>query len=246
MWSVSRNTAGPLRRVVAADALEDAGAVVEAVRADVDARVVPVDELAVHPDLLGRPARCLLEADFSRRGHEIGRARAGEALEVGRRERRHVRGRAGADPDRAGAGAACRSISDGDRRRVRERRDRARLESGRRDHLLRARATRASRRADRGRDLAPRRRAGRPGRARARTSPSQTKTSDLTICSSLAADRARGGLGGRRPLGELLDRRVDRRGAQERRDALAPAPATSVGSSALRPGRAARTPRTRA
>ena len=44
----------PLRRVVAADALEDAGAVVEPMRADVDLGVVPVDEPAVHPDLLGR------------------------------------------------------------------------------------------------------------------------------------------------------------------------------------------------
>ena len=41
------------RGVVAADALEDAGAVVEAVRADVHGGVRPVDELAVHPDLLG-------------------------------------------------------------------------------------------------------------------------------------------------------------------------------------------------
>ena len=39
--------------LVAADALEDARAVVEPVRADVDLRVGPVDELAVHPDLLG-------------------------------------------------------------------------------------------------------------------------------------------------------------------------------------------------
>ena len=42
-----------VRRVVAADALEYAGAVVEPVRGDVDLRVRPVDELAVHPDLLG-------------------------------------------------------------------------------------------------------------------------------------------------------------------------------------------------
>ena len=48
------------RRVVAADALEDARAVVEAVSADVNARIVPVDELAVHPDLLGGFHHCLL------------------------------------------------------------------------------------------------------------------------------------------------------------------------------------------
>ena len=38
---------------VAADALEDAGAVVETVARDVDSSVRPVHELAVHPDLLG-------------------------------------------------------------------------------------------------------------------------------------------------------------------------------------------------
>ena len=39
--------------LVAADAFEDPGAVVEPVRADVDLRIGPVDELAVHPDLFG-------------------------------------------------------------------------------------------------------------------------------------------------------------------------------------------------
>ena len=38
--------------LVGADPLEDARAVVQAVRADVDGRVAPVDQLAVHPDLL--------------------------------------------------------------------------------------------------------------------------------------------------------------------------------------------------
>ena len=38
--------------LVGADPLEDARAVVQAVRADVDRRVAPVDQLAVHPDLL--------------------------------------------------------------------------------------------------------------------------------------------------------------------------------------------------
>ena len=45
--------AGPRFGLVGADALEDPGAVVQAVRADVDRRVRPVHELAVHPDLLG-------------------------------------------------------------------------------------------------------------------------------------------------------------------------------------------------
>ena len=39
--------------VVAADALEDAGAVVQAVRQDVDLRVLPGDEVSVHPDEVG-------------------------------------------------------------------------------------------------------------------------------------------------------------------------------------------------
>jgi hypothetical protein len=69
------------RRVVAADALEHARPVVQAVREDVDLRVLPRDELAVHPDELGllhgpllvqvgehgggRPRRC----SPARRGH---------------------------------------------------------------------------------------------------------------------------------------------------------------------------------
>ena len=53
MWSASRKTAGPFGVSYAADALEDAGAVVETVDADVNGRVRPVDELAVHPDLRG-------------------------------------------------------------------------------------------------------------------------------------------------------------------------------------------------
>jgi hypothetical protein len=39
--------------LVAANPLEHAGAVVEPVRTDMDLGVVPVDELAVHPDFLG-------------------------------------------------------------------------------------------------------------------------------------------------------------------------------------------------
>ena len=44
---------GALGRVVAANAFEDAGPVMQAVDADVNLGVGPVDELAVHPDLLG-------------------------------------------------------------------------------------------------------------------------------------------------------------------------------------------------
>ena len=70
--------------VVAADALEDAGAVVQAVRADVDPGVRPVHELAVHPDLLGllhRPLRSLIDAATS------DRLAARDADELGRRAR---------------------------------------------------------------------------------------------------------------------------------------------------------------
>ena len=45
--------AGAAVGLVRADALEDPRAVVQRVREDVDLRVGPVDELAVHPDLLG-------------------------------------------------------------------------------------------------------------------------------------------------------------------------------------------------
>ena len=42
---------GALLGVVGADALEDAGAVVQAVAENVDLGVVPCDELAIHPDV---------------------------------------------------------------------------------------------------------------------------------------------------------------------------------------------------
>src|SRR5262249_23592665 len=48
---------GPARRLVSADPLEDARAVVQRVREDVDLGVFPRDELAVEPDLLGRGDR---------------------------------------------------------------------------------------------------------------------------------------------------------------------------------------------
>ena len=55
---------GPELGLVGADALEDAGAVVEAVAEYVDLGVVPCDELTVHPDRLGLPHFALL-ARFS-------------------------------------------------------------------------------------------------------------------------------------------------------------------------------------
>src|SRR5205814_5863202 len=44
---------GAVRRLVSPDSLEYARAVVEPVGTDMDPRVVPRDQLAVHPDLLG-------------------------------------------------------------------------------------------------------------------------------------------------------------------------------------------------
>ena len=57
----------PLRRRVAARALEHAAAVVDDVRGDVNRRVLPLDQLAVHPDLAGsrKSHRALLTSDSS-------------------------------------------------------------------------------------------------------------------------------------------------------------------------------------
>ena len=59
-----------------------------------------------------------------------------------------------------------------------------------------------------------------PGTSASTDAPSQTKTTDFSDLVERAADRPRGLLGGRRPLGELLDRRLDRGGAQLARDPL--------------------------
>ena len=245
MWSVSAEDRRALRRVVAADALEDAGAVVEAVRAHVDARVVPVDELAVHPDLLrGLHVRLLCRVGKLYRGARRDRPCAPRRAAGGRSGRaRHVRGRAGADPD--GAVLEQRPL-DHDRRSTsrRERRDRARLEPGRLD--------------------AP------PSRCATRTSAAPTAAATFALVGAAvarderehvlavadederlddllepAADRARGVLGGRRPLRELLDRRVDRRRAPMN-DETRCTGSGHIGGHRLRRGRAARTPRTRA
>ena len=150
--------------LVGADALEDAGAVVQPVRADVDPGVGPVHELAVHPDLLGlahsatssgRMVRGLLD--------DVHRTRAREAEQLGRRQRGHVPLGARADPeDGLGQAAFAR------RRRVdvleRERRDGARLEAGRLAHLLGAGDPREAAFLRRWRSSRSRR-AGRPGRA---------------------------------------------------------------------------------
>ena len=51
------------RRLVAARAFEDAAAVVDDVRGDVDLGVLPVHQLAVHPDL-ARPGKAMTAAPF--------------------------------------------------------------------------------------------------------------------------------------------------------------------------------------
>ena len=108
----------PLGRVVAANALEDTRAVVEAVDADVDLRVGPVDELAVHPDLLGLlhrarsfrlPGSALREC-YPRAARSTIRA-PGEPLQLGGRQRRHVRVACRRRSRRSRARAAPRSIS---------------------------------------------------------------------------------------------------------------------------------------
>ena len=53
MCSLARKIAGPAGQFVAAYAFKDRRAVVDDVRHHVDRRVVPVDELAVMPDLVG-------------------------------------------------------------------------------------------------------------------------------------------------------------------------------------------------
>ena len=154
----------PLRRVVAADAFEDARPVVEAVRADMDARVVPVDEVTVHPDLRGRlhaeelyPAVATTSAPRApaRVWRSLGASTAMCRLEP-------------APIQTCWCWSSVRSIRTATSGSPREGRDRARIEAGRLDdlfgtchpHLARAHLRR---------DLAARRRGGRRERARART-----------------------------------------------------------------------------
>ena len=187
-----------LRRVVAADALEDARAVVQAVDADVDLRVGPVDELAVHPDLLGLLHRRAPLASPNRAVYpqtEVdGRAWVS-------REARAARGR----PCARSVPAPIQTTSMLEERPVdqrlrdralRERRDAARLEARRVGATSAAVAIRTySRRVLRAISASSARRS--PGTSASTKAPSQTSTSDLTICDSsqptaFAASRAVG------------------------------------------------------
>ena len=222
MWSVQPEDRGPLRRVVAADPLEDAGAVVEAVRADVDARVVPVDELAVHPDLLGGLHARLLRRDvgelYRRATRSAVRAPASRC-EVGRaRSRAMCARRAGADPD--DAVLEQRPLDQRLRdRALRERRDRARLEAVASTHLRRpSRPAPSARRPRRATFALVGAAVARDEREHVRAVADEDER--LDDLRELAADRARRVARGRRALGELLDPRVDRRRAQDAGDAL--------------------------
>src|SRR5581483_2811148 len=151
---------------VAADALEHAGAVVEPVRADVDAGVGPVDELAVEPDLLGllHPQEMLVV------GGDIQRHRPREAHEPARTQTRScarsLRSRktrstfgSGNGHTAPGAKPVSSSTSSGEATRAR-----------------RAEAAAATLRATARRS---------PGTMATTGRPSQRKTTDLTIWSSL-------------------------------------------------------------
>ena len=164
--------------LVAADAFEDPGAVVEAVRADVDLGVGPVDELAVHPDLFGLLHRPNPRLRVVRDG--VDGARARQADEIGGRDGKDVLVRPGSRSTRLRAGAArCRRGSSGSPAGGTARRHPARSPS--------LRALRPGRR------FSPSRRGLRPrssGRSARRSPPiitstgfpSQMKTSDFTIC----------------------------------------------------------------
>ena len=230
-WSVSRKTAGALVGLVAADALEDARAVVQPVRADVDRRIGPVDELAVHPDLLGLAHRsppwaspvtvmdCHCGAQRLRGGFdgvhrlvlspgERGRRTRASAMWLGEPAPIHTR------------------LCD---RRFRSTKTRSTAGSGNGatapatkpvafSHLLRRRDLRPGR-TGRPSDLG---RVGAPVARHERDHPAAVAVEDerLHDLSELAADRARRVGCGRRARLELLDPRLDAHLAQEARDAL--------------------------
>ena len=112
---------GALRRVVAANALEHARAVVKPVDADVNLRVRPVHELAVHPDLLGLLHLGLLSCLVSGLANGM-RAPPDDVHRFGPREADELRA-ARAEPDgfasrprprRPGCASSMRSISTRD------------------------------------------------------------------------------------------------------------------------------------
>ena len=175
--------------VVAADALEDPGAVVQAVRADVDPGVRPVHELAVHPDLLGLLHVRLLSWQMLLVLGDIDRLAAGDPDELGRRQPGHVRVRSRRRPRRRRSPSRRWSISTRSTPRSPNGATAAGRIAGRLLDLLRAAPRVPSRRRSPPRPSS-RRRDGRRGRARARRCPSQSKTQRLDDLPQLTADGA--------------------------------------------------------
>ena len=206
--------------LVAADALEHAGPVVEPVRADVDRGVAPVDELAVHPDLLGLAHLLASLAAGYVKGYvaastaSMGCARASRIMSR-RRDHGHVARRAGSDPDplvseqapvdedtvdvRAAGTAQLRPATNPVARST---------SSGL--------AMRAFSAAGRGRDL---RRVRAPVSRDEHDDPASVAVEDerLDDLGELAADSTSRVDRGRRALRELLDPRLDAHLAQESR-----------------------------
>ena len=89
-----------LGRLVAADALEDAGAVVQRVGEDVDLGLGPGHELAVHPDLVDLGDRHGSSSPARSAGREGGQDRVGHLVGAQRRARRGRRCRRCARPAR--------------------------------------------------------------------------------------------------------------------------------------------------
>ena len=206
-----------LRRVVAADALEYAGAVVEPVRGDVDLRVRPVDELAVHPDLLGLLHRAQLsfcfDESYGSLCDDVHRPHAREPAEVGRADSHDVRGPSLRPPRRCrggrarGPSAPCRRSGAGTGATAPGANPVASSTScafaTRAELASTARATLAG---------SPRRSPGTSATTGSLVADEDERLHDLA---ELAADGVGRILRGRRAVGELVDARLDSRFAEE-------------------------------
>ena len=211
---MSRKTEVPRVGLVGADPLEDARAVVQAVRADVDGRVGPVDELAVHPDLLR----------LAHRGSSL-RSGAGPGIvPVRLRCRSAVRAfvsrtrstgeiptmwRSEPAPIQTGRGRGALRLDQNLRdARRRERRDAAGLEARRREDLVGPRDARVPRAGGR-RDLvsSARRSPGTSASVGPAVADEDERLDDLRA--SVAPTAFAAAPRGRRALRELLDPRVD-------------------------------------
>ena len=215
---MSRKIGRALGRLVAADPLEDAGAVVQAVCADVHLGIRPVDELAVHPDRLGlsHQASPPLEWYSGSWTASIG-SRPRQPHELGGTQRCHVGGRSCADPDELVPEQRPVDEDPLDVRQ-RERRDRAGLEAGCLLDLVglgdaRGRAARRERDLRRVRAAVARH----EREHRLAVADEHERLHDLA---ERAAGRARGVLRGRRTGLELLEPRLGTGLSQEGGDSL--------------------------